>query len=361
MEYISSVVKNLIAREYRFLGLSDGGDTISEKTAFGVFVKAAPPVLYVANIINGDKISAAAFEAHSENFISKIRQNKENMNCIFTVDINIIAKETVDGDTLSFINSKDYDVTEKNHSIWWAVSLSEKKVINGKNMPDDLDGLLPLLKKSFGKSVNMSIAEMEKEEAMREKSLIKTEKATATYIIIAITAIAFVFTKIFGGEELWAYILGNDHDRIVLYGEYYRLISCIFIHGGLAHICYNLLSLYIFGTRSEKYLGHINFMILYFGAGLCGSIFSFLFTDGLSVGASGAVYGAVGAVFALSYIYKKSVGGMSNYFMLLFVVAGLGMGFVDKTVDNFAHIGGFLFGLIFTAIYLKISSKIKEG
>ena len=96
---------------------------------------------------------------------------------------------------------------------------------------------------------------------------------------------------------------------------------------------------------------------MYFGAGLCGSIMSFLFTEGLSVGASGAVYGAVGAVFALNVVTKKSIGGLSYMAMLIFIITGIGLGALGGNFDNFAHIGGFVFGFLYTYIYLKVKNK----
>ncbi len=346
---LTSIIKNLIDDGFKFIGLSDGGDTVSEKTAFGIFVKPNPPVNYVVNVIDSQKISPAIFEAHSEKFLTKIRANKDKMNCTYTVDVNIIVG--INDEIVSFINDKDFDITSQNHSIWWAVD--EEKIINGKNMPDEIIGLKKLLQKSLGGKTEMTISEMEKSAFKKAESLKMTKKHTVTFCLLAVTIIAFLFIQFFGGDYFWATVLGNDRTRIVLYGEYYRLISCIFVHAGILHITYNCLSMYIFGTRSEEYLGHIGAFLLYFGAGLCGSLLSFFFTDGLSVGASGAIYGFEGAVFALSFLLKKSIGGLNYMTMLLFVIAGLGIGAMGGNVDNFAHIGGFLFGIIFSLIYFK--------
>ena len=160
-----------------------------------------------------------------------------------------------------------------------------------------------------------------------------------------------------GGSGIWAYILGNDHTRIALYGEYYRLITCMFVHAGYAHIAFNCISLYVFGTRAEEYLGHIGFVLLYFGSGICGSILSFVFTDSLSVGASGAVYGTLGAVLTLTLILKRSIDGLNAIAMAVCIIGGIGIGAIMGNVDNFAHIGGLLFGAVFAAVYYKLAAQ----
>ena len=356
-EYLGSFINELINDEYRFLGLADGTDKVSDSTAFGVCIKAVPPILYVVNVINTKRISPEEFEKHASGFMGKIRKNKGNMNCSFTVDINILAGRHIDSTVTGFIDSKTYDPTEKDHSIWWAADVTGGFIINGRNMPDDIAGLKAIACKAFGKSIDETVTVMERRAAVKKESLKITRSHTVTFVLLALTFIAFIVTRLFGGEQMWAYMFGNDHDRIVLYGEYYRLITCMFIHAGFMHIGYNCISLYVFGTRAEEYLGHINFLLLYFGAGLCGSIMSFLFTQGLSVGASGAVYGAVGAVFALNVFTKKSIGDLSYMAMLIFIISGIGLGALGGNVDNFAHLGGFIFGFLYTYIFLKIRNK----
>ena len=358
-DYISSFIKNLINNEYQFIGLSDGSDKVSEDTAFGVCVKAVPPVLYIVSIVNTDKITPEQFENHASGFVGKIRKNKGNMSCSFAVDINILAGNVIDSAITEYIDKKDYDPSGKDHSIWWAADKTAARVIRGRNMPDDIASIKAIAESSFMKKAEETITYMEKAAVIKKESRKKTKRHVATIVLLVLTLLAFLFTRIFGGEQMWAYVFGNDHNRIVLYGEYYRLITCMFIHAGFVHVGYNCISLFVFGTRAEEYMGAVGFLLLYFGAGLCGSILSFLFTDGLSVGASGAVYGAVGAVFALSKFTKRSIGGLNYMAMLLFVITGIGIGAMGGNVDNFAHIGGLIFGFFYTYIFLKITDKAR--
>ena len=222
-------------------------------------------------------------------------------------------------------------------------------------MPSDVNGLKKSAQRAFNGKTTGSVSAMEKAERDKRSKERFTDKHTATLAIIAATVIAYIIMEFLGGSRVWAYILGNDHTRIALYGEYYRLITCMFVHAGYAHIAFNCVSLYAFGTRAEEYLGHIGFVLLYFGSGICGSIFSFVFTDSLSVGASGAVYGTLGAVLTLTLILKRSIDGFNAVAMAVCIIGGIGIGAMMGNVDNFAHIGGLLFGAAFAAVYYKLA------
>ena len=356
-DFIKSMLKNLISADYHFVGMSSGGDIIDDNTAFALCVKAIPPILYTVSLINGEKITPEAYERHIAAFTEKTGKNKTAMNCTYTVNINIMAAPDITGDILEFINAKDYDPTAHDYNIWWAADVSAEKVIPGKNMPSDINGIKKIAQKAFGGESTGSVSAMEKAVSDKRSKERFTDKHTATLTVIAVTVIAYIIMEFLGGSGIWAYILGNDHTRIALYGEYYRLITCMFVHAGYAHIAFNCISLYVFGTRAEEYLGHIGFVLLYFGSGICGSILSFVFTDSLSVGASGAVYGTLGAVLTLTLILKRSIDGLNAIAMAVCIIGGIGIGAIMGNVDNFAHIGGLLFGAVFAAVYYKLAAQ----
>ncbi|KAH7420710.1 hypothetical protein KP509_13G018300 [Ceratopteris richardii] len=127
----------------------------------------------------------------------------------------------------------------------------------------------------------------------------------------------------------------------------WRLITCIWLHAGVVHVFVNMLSLLFVGVRLEQEFGPVKIAVIYLLSGLGGSLLSVLFLQGVSVGASGALFGLVGAMLAellgnwTIYINKCAVISV-----LLFVVAGnLAMGILPY-VDNFAHIGGLVIGFL---------------
>ena len=129
--------------------------------------------------------------------------------------------------------------------------------------------------------------------------------------------------------------------------EYYRLFTAMFLHGSLLHIGFNMYVLYMFGPQLEGVLGHLRFGVLYLLAGLGGSIASFWFSDPyvVSVGASGAIFGLMGA-----YAVVGRRLGMDTRQAVGLIGINLVLGFVLTGVDWRAHLGGLIVGALVAAI-----------
>lgn len=125
--------------------------------------------------------------------------------------------------------------------------------------------------------------------------------------------------------------------------ELYRLITPMFLHANLLHLGFNSYALHLFGRDTEMIFGRTRFLIIYFAAGITGTVGSFLFNDNISVGASGAIFGLIGAnlyLFTLNKeVYRRIFGND------IFVLLGINVvyGFVNPMIDNTAHLAG-LFG-----------------
>jgi len=98
---------------------------------------------------------------------------------------------------------------------------------------------------------------------------------------------------------------------------------------------------------------------LYFAAGVGGAILSSVHNTGISVGASGAVFGLIGAIIVLSGVKKKEVGGLSYFTILLYGMLSIGMGMMTAGVDNYAHLGGLIIGIMLQYVFF-ISEGIKK-
>ena len=127
------------------------------------------------------------------------------------------------------------------------------------------------------------------------------------------------------------------------------------LHAGLLHLASNSIYLYYFGVRAERLLGTGKFLVLYLVSGLCGGVFSVLFSGnaGVSIGASGAIYGLLGAMLLLTKKRGARYTGMNYSTMLLLAATAIGFGFLQEGVDNFAHIGGFLGGIAVFSLLLR--------
>ena len=151
------------------------------------------------------------------------------------------------------------------------------------------------------------------------------------------------WTELSGQRNEIIYAFGLSRQG-VLAGEYYRFLTSMFLHSGILHLVSNGVYLYYFGTRAEQLLGRVRFLLLYLAAGLCGGICSVIFNGWLAIGASGAIYGLLGAMLLLTKKRGMRCTGMSYSTMLILAVSAIGLGMLDANVDNFAHIGGLLGG-----------------
>ncbi|KNA10842.1 hypothetical protein SOVF_140600 [Spinacia oleracea] len=143
-------------------------------------------------------------------------------------------------------------------------------------------------------------------------------------------------------------------NKIVHGHQGWRLISCIWLHGGVFHLLANMLGLLVIGIRMEREFGFVRIGLLYVIAGLGGSLMSGLFVrSNISVGASGAVFGLLGAMLSELIInwtiYSNKVASL--VMLVLIVAVNLGVGILPH-VDNFAHIGGFISGFLLGFVFL---------
>jgi rhomboid protease GluP len=175
-----------------------------------------------------------------------------------------------------------------------------------------------------------------------------SQKFMPTYILIALNIAFYVFTSVVGGDFLNTDIhmivqYGQVNSLVIYSGYYYQLFTSMFVHANIAHIAGNMLFLLIFGLRSEEMFSLPEYLSIYFIGGLTGNLLSLLLLplDVPSVGASGAIFALFGAatIYARRSVSQSIIGALIYAFFLLFLSSGSG-------VNNFAHIGGLVTGLL---------------
>ena len=143
---------------------------------------------------------------------------------------------------------------------------------------------------------------------------------------------------------------GAKDNSLILAGQYWRFVTPIFLHVNLLHVALNMLNFFILGVFLERLLGHMRFLLIYLVTGVISAIASFYFApQEISVGASGAIFGLVGAysIFVLAHRRALRSGGIPALVWLVCIIgANLSVGFFVADVDNFAHIGGLLSGFL---------------
>lgn len=191
-------------------------------------------------------------------------------------------------------------------------------------------------------------------EARRSAPKVRTAMAVnapAVRAIIIATVIVYVGQALFGALT---FNFGSA-PRAVAAGEWYRLLTAMFLHMpfngslfSLLHIGFNMYVLSMYGPQVEQTFGTSRFVFMYLATGFFASATSYTFSDcrSLSVGASGAIFGVVGIL--LVYLYNRRASTFAGQFLrgiLFFVALNLMIGFTLRGIDNFAHIGGLLSGM----------------
>jgi rhomboid protease GluP len=130
-------------------------------------------------------------------------------------------------------------------------------------------------------------------------------------------------------------------------GQYWRLVSAMFLHAGLLHIAFNSYALWIFGTVVEQELGRVRFVLIYFGTGIVASATSYAFgPNAVGVGASGAIFGIFGAFVAYNYRRRHTaVAAARLRSAVTLVILNMFLAFTIPGIDWRAHVGGFVAGL----------------
>ena len=128
--------------------------------------------------------------------------------------------------------------------------------------------------------------------------------------------------------------------------EYYRLITGIFLHANLLHLVFNMYALYVIGMQLESFLGKWKYLLVYLLSGLGGSMLSIFFSNNFSVGASGAIFGLMGALLYFGYHYRVYLDSVVKSQIIPLIILNLLIGFTSSGIDNWAHIGGLVGGIL---------------
>lgn len=192
------------------------------------------------------------------------------------------------------------------------------------------------------------------------------KKAYATMLLVAINVVVFFFLSMKGMTEDAEFMLEHGAMYVPVMtdkSEYYRLVASMFLHFGFEHLMNNMVILLFVGWNVELEIGMIRFLMIYFASGICGNILSGIWETHLgefsvSAGASGAVFGVIGALLYMLLRNRGHVGNISGRGVLISVALSLYYGYVNTDVDNAAHIGGLIAGfLLGVLLYWKRQRK----
>lgn len=195
---------------------------------------------------------------------------------------------------------------------------------------------------------------------------IRKNLVTASLIIVNI--IVFLVVDFTGGSENTAHMIrcGAAYTPLIIEaGEWYRLVTAIFLHFGINHLLNNMVVLGVLGERLEALMNRFSYVLLYFIAGIGGNLLSMALEMrsgeyAASAGASGAVFGMMGAILYILIRNRGTVLDLSMKRMLIMVGLSVYLGFADAGVDNAAHIGGLICGFAAAVILYHPKKKVTE-
>lgn len=195
------------------------------------------------------------------------------------------------------------------------------------------------------------------EDQKKAEDVFQPKLPIITYILLAMNFIFYFFPKLFGLDS-WFLNTFCTYGPLIRYGQYYRLLTGAFLHGNLFHLIFNMYALYIIGSQIESFMGKWRYLVIYLFSAITASLLSITFSgNGASIGASGAIFGLMGALLYFGYHYRVYLGNVIRSQIIPLILLNLILGFMMTGIDNAAHIGGLIGGaLISVAVGVKYKS-----
>ncbi len=243
-------------------------------------------------------------------------------------------------DHIDNIKVNDTQDLVHNQTVVEAFPNIEKDIINADN---DVDLIV---------NVTNDINSKTAKENRKYEEVFKPKKIVVTYVLIALCTLVYILQILFPSLTT----LGAVNGSLVRSGQVYRLVTGMFMHGSIWHLLCNMYSLYVIGCATENYFGKKKFLLIYFVSGIIGSMFSCIFNTSWSLGASGAIFGLMGALCYFGYYYRLYMGKALYSEIIPVIVLNLALSLIVSNIDFYAHIGG-LIGGVFITMGLGIKNK----
>ena len=201
------------------------------------------------------------------------------------------------------------------------------------------------------------ITKKNEQESIKAEEVFKVKRPYITYALLVINAIIF-FLVHWNPQLLNNLVLLKN-----INSEYYRIITAAFTHYDIFHLLFNMYALYVIGSQIESFFGKKKYMIIYLFSIITSGLMSITFmpNNGASLGASGAIFGLFGSLIYFGYHYRLYLGTVLRSQVIPLIIFNLLLGFMITGVDNAAHIGGLIGGILISmACGVKYKSTKSE-
>ncbi len=347
---------------------------INDDTSYVTLHKRDNAIHYVTILFNNEKFDLDEYKNMKSGLIRQLNNPILKATCTNVVVINMFI-----GDDLPIINNtisnSEKFIDQYYYEIFWSLKDLNNNLVHkvSKNQPSDILGLKKVIFDAFknykdGNVTNENLSIKDTIIKINTENPLKavTRYSNLTFLLTLICVSVFMtqqFLYLFAAETYNSHFLlqlgALQSDRVLQYGEYYRLFTSMFMHADFVHLLCNLLALVIFGGRVEKYMGSLNLLFIFFIGGLTGNVLTIMFSNAVSVGASGGIFALIGALYTLTKKFNKSVDGLSSHLFFMYILINVGLGFLIPNINNLAHIGGLIFGLIAGLVYVPKSKEVR--
>ncbi len=349
MAFIKNLTEKLLANEFRPIANFYDSRNIGDDTEYLGFARQIGSITYGVVIINADKkYDYKGFYKDVTSFFSRLEK---------VILLGIFVSAQPSHELVCFCENDIEDYQARFISIKWIADTNANELTVKGSQPDELLNIHKLVRASFGNgySPGSDIGVLSKKQSEIRESYIKSRKFPVTLALIIINGVILMAMELSGGSNNTDVLLrfgALEHRLIFGDLQIYRIFTHMFLHIGLMHYMANSLSLYILGSRVERYYGSIKMLCIYLISGISCGILSGLLSHSVSAGASGAIFGLMAAVFMYTKVTGRSMDGFDNYIIVLFAIIGIGSGMLMTNIDNIGHIGGFIGGLVISRLLL---------
>lgn len=367
--FMNSLIKYFIEKEY-FSLISSQSEPLDFSYGPTSLIKNYQGTSVLLEVINADQYNIEQLAQMMRNGAAMLENIAGKDATIFRL---FLFDETPSEEKMNIIEQGQVDIVpEKKFMKCISVNRAMKQVQKHFSVPSFDANIVKSVKRFFSKNLDTretSTKDVEELIAQRQKDFefqLKAKKPWITYGLIAINIAIFLILKLMSSRTGTPYETlmteyGAKINNLILGGEYWRLVSPMFLHWDVIHIALNCYSLFIVGTQVEKLFGHVRFTAIYLVSGFLGCIASFAFSTSISAGASGAIFGLLGSMlfFAIKRpsLLKSSFGAN----LVTTLIINLAYGFMNKQIDNYGHLGGLLGGFLTTgAVYVVEEETSKD-
>ncbi len=270
----------------------------------------------------------------------------KTLNIFTDINEDVLVKDSKN--ITNFIIMSDDDLKNKDGIISLYPQIYEEDI-------KDLHGLDFLLNVST--DINKKTEDDNKfyESVFSEKKIVFTNLLIILNVIISLVVLFLYYSDTY---DLFSILAVNSN--AIKNGEVWRLVTGGFLHVDVIHLICNMYSLYVIGTQIESFIGKKKFILIYFVSMIVGNMLSVVLSNGLSVGASGAIFGLLGSLIYFGYHYRLYLGSVMRSQIIPLLILNLGIGFIVPNINVVAHIGGLVGGILAT-MALGIEKKTNKS